>query len=143
MNETPTLQETLRIGTLLFEEGAQLPEPLQLGRGMMGTGWAAVTDNLDRLQMERKFSAAGWTFFFKAHSIQCSAFGFDRTQALQKALRRLITAVEQEKCNAMEIDRLAVRSYFGFPFVKLSAHARHIQKSMVLGGVYDGHSRAD
>jgi hypothetical protein len=123
----------VRSGTVLIKEGALLPEPLRLGDEITVTGWVPVTEDLDRRRIENTLSAAGWTFFHLAHSIETTAFGFDRPKAVQKALQRLVTAVKHEKCNALEIDNLEARSFWGFPYVSLSAHPRHIQKGMVLG----------
>jgi hypothetical protein len=123
----------IRPGIVLVEKSAALPEVLRLGNDIDGTGWSPVAGDLDHRQMESKLSATGWTFFFMAHSIKIVAFGFDRPKAILKALRRLVTAVKREQCNALEIDGLETRSFWGLPYVSLSAHPRHIQQGMVFG----------
>ena len=40
-----------------------------------------------------------------------------------------------QKCNCLEIDEVATRSFLGMPGVSVSAHTRHIQKGMTFSGV--------
>lgn len=57
------------------------------------------------------------------------------------ALKRLITAVGLQKCNCLEVNDIAPRSFLGMPYVSLSAHSRHIQIGRVFG--QDGLDRRD
>ena len=85
----------------------------------------------DRHQLEEKLSAAGWRFFLMAGAIKTIGFGFARRTMIQAALKRLIAAVKLQKCNCLEIDTIAMRSFLGMPYVCLSAHSRHIQSGLV------------
>lgn len=120
-------------GTVLIEKSVLLPQPLQLSEDSMGIGWVQVEEEL-RSRMEQTLATAGWTFFFMAHAIQTSAFGFDRQRTVDAALNRLIAIVRRKRCNSLEIDRLSIRCFGGLVRVNLSAHPRHIQMTgMVFG----------
>ncbi len=125
--------DVVHSGTVLIEKKLQLPQSLRVGSEVAGTGWVAVAEGMEVRQVESELSAAGWTYFFMAHAIETTVFGFDRAQALAKALQRLIALVQRKKCNALEIDEIVSRSFWGFPYVKLSAHPRHIQKGLIFG----------
>ncbi|MCZ2153475.1 MAG: hypothetical protein LC114_06180 [Bryobacterales bacterium] len=133
MNQPNAACGALQPGTVLIDKTATLPESLPLGSDISGTVWVGIQGDPDHRQMESLLSAAGWRYFFLAHSIKTSAFGFDRCKALQSAMQRLIRAVKGEKFNALEIDSTEVRSFWGIPYARLSAHPRHIQEHMVLG----------
>ena len=119
-------------GVVLIEQGTLLPEAIRLETESQASGWASVANNLDVYQLEKELSAAGWTFFYSAGGIRTTAFGFDRAKVIQTALKRLITNVRLQRCNCLEIDAVATRSFLGLPYVSVSAHSRHIQKGLVM-----------
>jgi hypothetical protein len=57
-------------------------------------------------------------------------FGFDRQKALHAALKRLIADVKSQHCNSIEITRVMGKSFLKVPYVRVSAHPRHLQKGM-------------
>jgi hypothetical protein len=114
-------------GTVLVERGTPLPELLKLEVDSAAAGWAPAAGNLKSQQLEKELTAAGWTFFYMAAAIKVTAFG----SAMEKPLDRLIRAVKLQRCNCLEIDGVEACSFWGFPYVKMSAHPRHIQKGMV------------
>lgn len=118
-------------GAILIEKGTLLPAPLELENESHASGWMPVANNLDRQQLENELTIAGWTFFYMAGKITTTAFGFDRQKMIHAALKRIITNVKLEKCNCLEIDDVATRSFLGMPYVSVSAHSRHIQKGLV------------
>ena len=104
MNQPEVNLRAIRSGTVLIEKGALLPEPVHLEDGVMGNVWAPIAEDPERRKM-----------------------------AIQKALLRLIAAVKHENCNALEIDHVELGCFWGFPYVSVSAHPRHIQRGLVLG----------
>lgn len=128
---------TIGPGAILVEQNTLLPEPLRLESGSDVTGWARVADNPDGRQLEKKLTAAGWTFFYMAGKIRTLGFGFESQKMIQAALKRLITTVRQQKCNCLEIDDVAMHSFWGMPYASVTAHARHIQKGMVFSGQWN------
>ncbi len=121
------MSDAIKAGTILIEEGASMPESLLLEGGPFSSGWRSVS-NLDRKQLDREINQAGWTFFFMAGETKISAFGFDREKAVRRAVKGVITNVEAQKCNCLEITQVSPKSFLGIPYVNVRAHARHIQK---------------
>lgn len=122
---------TISAGTILIEKGTRLPGTLGLESCSTDSGWSSLVNHPDRRQLEEKLSAAGWRFFLMAGAIRTIGFGFARRTMIQAALKRLITAVRLQKCNCLEIDAIATRSFLGLPYICLSAHSRHIQNGLV------------
>jgi hypothetical protein len=127
----PAERPSLSTGALLIAPGTALPPGWSCKNGSVMSGWSPVATTFDRLQVEKKPVAAGWTFFFMAGAITMTAFGWSRPRMLDTALARLIAAVGQQRCNCLAIDDVRMRSFLGVPYVSVSAHARHIQKGMV------------
>jgi hypothetical protein len=121
-------------GTILIEKDALHPQCFQLEDESSPNNWMSVKHNLTPHELERELATAGWTFFYMAGAITTTAFGFDRTKTVQAALKRVMTNVRLQKCNCLEVDRVAAHSFFGVPYVSVSAHARHIQKGTVFSG---------
>ena len=120
-------------GTILIEKHAACPQYFHL-ENSFPTDWMAVTHNLSPNELEKELSATGWTFFYMGNAIRTTAFGFNRAKMIHAALKRLVTNVRQQRCNCLEIDDVATRSFLGLPYVSVSAHPRHIQKGMVFSG---------
>jgi len=127
----PESYQTIRPGSILVEQNTFLPPPLGLESGITESGWARVTSNPNRQQLETKLAAAGWAFFYMAGKIKTTAFGFKRPQMIQAALKRLIAIVKLQNCNCLEIDAIRTRSFLGLPYISLSAHSRHIQNGLL------------
>jgi hypothetical protein len=133
MNSKPQTYQTISPGSILVERNTFLPEPLGLESGITESGWARVTNNPNRQQLETKLAAAGWAFFYMAGKIKTTAFGFERPRMIQAALKRLVAIVKLQNCNCLEIDAIRTRSFLGLPYISLSAHSRHIQNGMLFG----------
>jgi hypothetical protein len=127
----PEKHRPISPGTILVEKSTLLPGSLGLDSDLSGGGWARVTDNPDRQQIEKNLAAAGWTFFLMSGAIKTLGFGFARPQMIQAALKRLIASVRLQRCNCLEIDAISTRSFLGIPYVCISAHSRHIQSGFV------------
>ena len=119
---------TIAPGDILVEENTPLPASLHLESISAVCGWALFADHLDAYQVEYKLAAAGWTTFFKAVTVTGTAFGFERRKLIHDALKRLTANAHRQRCNCLEIDDIATRSFLGLPYVSISAHPRHIQK---------------
>jgi hypothetical protein len=118
-------------GAILIKKGTPLPEPLRLGADSQATGWASVTNTLDGHELEHKLSSGGWTFFYIAGAIRTTVFGFDRAKMIHAALQRLLASVKLHKCNCLEIDDIATRSFLGMPYISVTGHTRNIQKGVL------------
>ena len=112
-------------GSILVGESAHLPNAL-LQSETDANGWAQIKDS--RPTFEKAIREAGYTFFFMAGEIEATVFGFDKPKALRTALTRLITDVQSQHCNSIEISQVADKSLLGLPYVRVTAHVRHLQK---------------
>ena len=128
MMQNQSGSSTIGPGLVLVENSTLLPAAFRLEADSSGTGWAQVAGNGDVHQLQKKIAAAGWTFFFMAGTIRASAFGFDRQSIIHAALRRLFKTVKREGCNCLEIDDVATHSFWGMPYVIVSAHSRRISE---------------
>jgi hypothetical protein len=124
--------DTIKTGTILIEDGTLLPESLRLESEAYSTGWTSVSNV--RSDFEKAINQAGWTFFFMAHTIQSTVFGFDKQKAVRTAVKRIITNVELQNCNCLEITGVTLKSFLGMPDASVSAHSRHVQGSPVFSG---------
>jgi|SRR5579864_2428355 len=129
------MTDAIKTGTILVERNASMPKSLLLEGKSYSGDWRSVS-NLDLNQLDVAIHKAGWTFFFMAGEIKITAFGFDKEQAVRRAVKRVITNVEAHKCNCVEITEVSAKSFLGMPYVNVSAHSRHIQESSAFAGGY-------
>ena len=126
------MTDTIKTGTILIEDGTLLPKSLLLEREAYSTGWTSVS--IVRSEFEKAIHDAGWNFFFMAGTIQATVFGFDKQKAVNTAVKRIITNVESQKCNCLEVTGVMLKSFLGLPYACVSAHSRHVQESPVFSG---------
>ena len=117
---------TFQPGAILVENGTTLPSAVALQTSELSESWRSVA-GLDRNSLDAQLEAAGWTFFYMAGVINRHAFGFNEDKRVRAAVGRVIEDVQSERCNSLEITGLTTRSFFGVPYVSVTAHARHIQ----------------
>jgi hypothetical protein len=125
------MADKIKTGTILIEEGTVLPESLQFESEPYSNGWRLVK-NLDGYGLDRKIREAGWTFFYMAAEVNATAVGFDVEKTRRRAIRKVIAYMKSDRSNCLEITQVAVKRFWGLPYVTVSAHARHIQESNVL-----------
>lgn len=129
------MTDQIKSGDLLLAEGTLLPVSMQGSEQCESKpfipGWNWVK-NLDSIGMDRLINKAGWNFFYFAGGIEMIAFGSDREQATGKALKRIIASLKAKNFNCLEITHVTAKHFLGWPYVSVSAHSRHVQKSRVL-----------
>jgi hypothetical protein len=125
------MQETIKAGTILIENGTSLPEALRFESEACAPGWRSVKD-IDGYGLDRKIHEAGWTFFCMAGEIKTIVFGFEGQQRVRRAVKRILARLKMERFNSLEITRVASKRFLGVPYVSVSARSRHIQESMFL-----------
>lgn len=125
-------------GVILIKKGARLPESLRLDASSHSSGWSALANNPDNHQVEKDLANAGWTFFYMAGATTKTSFGFDHTRMMGSAVKRLLANVTRQKFNCIEIDTVKTSSFWGIPFVSVSAHSRHIQKDLLFSSDTSG-----
>jgi hypothetical protein len=126
------MTDAIKTGTILIENGTLLPNSLVLASEPYSNGWATVA-NL-RSDFETDINQAGWTFFFFAGETHATVFGFNAEKAVHTAVERLIGNAKSQNCNCLEIGQITSKSFLGLSFASVSAHSRHIQKSLFLAG---------
>ena len=114
-------------GLILIAEGTALPKSVVLGNEIYPLGWTS-TESSDNKQLQKQLSVGGWIFYYLAGAIKMSGYGLDRQKSVRAALGRIISRTKSQGCNCVEIDEVATHSFFGFPYITMSAHARHIEK---------------
>ncbi len=122
------MDDPIAQGDILFQQGTNLPGSLLLQTASDSNGWVSLPG--DRSTFDRAVQKAGWTFFFMAGELKATVFGFDKAKALRGALKKLTAGVKFQNCNSIEITQVMSKSFLKFPYVRVSAHPRHIQKGM-------------
>ena len=123
---------TIAAGGILLERGTNIPNSLTTPGQSSLPGWSAV--EVGRPAFEKEIKQAGWTLFFMAGEIKASVFGFDRQRTALTALKRLGAIVKSQSCNCIEITDVAEKSFLKLPYVRVRAHARHLQPGLVFSG---------
>ena len=117
-------------GNLFIERDAARPKCFHVQDDPDRTGWLAVKHNLDPQQLDSELAKLGWTFFFMANVIRTWALNFNPDRGTSAALRGVLASARAEGCNCIQIETVERRSFCGIPYVRVSAHPRHIQKGL-------------
>jgi len=128
----------IKPGTILVQKGTLLPPSVRLDTEAYPVSsypdWTIIKSSLNAHDLERELAASGWTFLYMAGKIRATALGFDKQKSIDKAVGRLLALVTVQKCNCLEIDETATHTFWGIPYVSVSAHSRHIQKGIIFSG---------
>ena len=128
---TKTDTGLLSEGTLFIQEGMMLPSTMRIATSSYSHEWRVVTT--DQRTVDADIAAAGWNFFFTAGKLEGTAFGRLNSLNLRRAMRRILRQVKERNFNAVQITGIRSRKAFGLiRCLRISAHARHIQKSVQL-----------
>lgn len=128
-----TMEGTIKSGALLIAEGAVLPDSLRLETEPYAYGWRLVK-NVDGNRFDQIVNQAGWNYFYIAGAIETNVFGSDERKTTRKAIKQVLAKLSSKNFNCLEITQVAAKRSLGLPYVSVSAHSRHIQKSMMLFG---------
>lgn len=82
--------------------------------------------------LERNLREAGWTFFFMAAEVKVRFFGKLGAAKLQNAVKRLLSRVQPQHFNGLEVTGISARHFLGLPYTLVTAHCRHAQRSCYL-----------
>ena len=131
----------IRVGTVLMQTGTPLPESSGIEPERYSSGWSTIS-NSDGDVVDRDIRKAGWNFFFMAANIQAMVWGSWGERTIRRAVKHVLAKVKPLRFNCLEITELSARRFWRFPYVHVSAHSRHIQKSQLLQGLAE-RSRAE
>jgi hypothetical protein len=119
--------EDIRTGSVWIKSEARLPESVRFESKQYGH-WKLLT-RMDGFAVERSLSEAGWYFLFMVPGITIGALSSSRNGAIRRALKRILTAVEEQDFNGLEIVEITTRSFLGLHYARVVAHPRQVKNS--------------
>ncbi len=125
------MTSTIKAGTIMMQAGTLIPKSVRLEAEPYWHGWGVIK-HLDGYTVDRNIRSAGWNFFFLAGQIQATVWGYWGERTVLRAMKRVLRKARPAKFNCLEITEISAKRFLGFPYVHVSAHSRHIQKSLFL-----------
>jgi hypothetical protein len=119
------------VGTILIRENTLLPAGVEIESEDFLPGWR-VARNLNGYGLARKVEGAGWHFFFLAGQLRATVLGSEGPGAQRRAVKLVLAKRKGHKYNCLQITKVVEKKFLFIPFVKFTAHFRHIQKSIGL-----------
>jgi hypothetical protein len=125
------MRETIAAETMILKDDVHLPEGVKIETEPYTPGWK-VLKNMDAYGFDRAIRAAGWTFFSLAHALKVSAIGGNKSNRVERGIKKLALRMRASEFNALEIIEARPKSFLGVPYVNITGRSRHIQESMFL-----------
>jgi hypothetical protein len=125
------LSGTIKAGTIMMRAGTIIPQSLRVETEPYSQGWEIIK-NSDGNSVDPDVRRVDWNFFFLAANIQATAMGYWGERTVRRAMERVLAKAAPSKFNCLEITEVSAKQFLGFPYVHVSAHSRHIQKSPFL-----------
>lgn len=122
--------EEIRAGSVLIKSDASLPDSLQFESKRYGS-WNLLS-GADGFQVGRRLSDVGWHFFFMVPEVRNGVLSSNRNRGLRKALKKILSAIEAQSFNAVEIAEINTRRLLGLSYVEIVAYPRHVKNSPFL-----------
>jgi len=139
--EVNEMLSPLKIGTILMETDTFIPDSVWVQRETFCPGWQAIT-NLNGDDLDRQIRRDGWNFMFIGGALQGTSWGSWSDVAIRCAALRVLKRTQTTKLNAFEITGIHSRRFLGVPYVVVTGHSRHLQKSTVLQNIAERIHRA-
>jgi hypothetical protein len=125
------VSDTNKSKTIFIREDTPLPQNLSIESEAFLPGWRVVR-NLDRSALARNIESRKWFFFYLAGEMRATVLGRDRPGTLNRAVKRVLAKQEGQKFNSLEITKVVSKRFLGIPFMRVTAHSRHIQQGIAL-----------
>lgn len=125
------MSDTNKSKTIFIREDTPLPENLSVESEAFLPGWRVVR-NLDRSTLARNIESRKWFFFYLAGEMRATVLGRDLPETLRRAVNCVVAKQEGQKYNALEITKVVSKRFLGIPFMRVTAHSRHIQQDVAL-----------
>jgi hypothetical protein len=122
---------TIKVGTIMMKVGTIIPQSFRDETEPYSHDWEIIK-NSDANTVDRDIRRADWNFFFLAANMQATALGCWGERTIRRAIERVLAKAKPSKLNCLEITQVSAKQFLGFPYVHVSAHSRHIQKSPFL-----------
>jgi hypothetical protein len=120
----------VKAGSILIREGTPVPVSLVAQMEPFRNGWRLVKDMTAR-RLSTEIREGGWSLFALAGDHYGRAIGFDESKTIDAAIQRVLSGLQAEKSNCLEITRVELRSVLGLLHVRVSSCRRHIRRSSV------------
>ena len=124
----------LKIGTVVVQTDTFIPDSVWVQKETFSPGWQAIT-NLNGDDLDRQIRDDGWNFIFMGGALQGTSWGSWSGTAIRCAAIRVLKKTQATKLNAFEITGIHARRFLGVPYVVVTGHSRHVQKSTVLQNI--------
>jgi hypothetical protein len=73
--------------------------------------------------------AAGWKLFFMAGELRAMVPAWGGQKTLRHGVNRLLAQARQQHFNCLELTDVLRKRFLGVPYLCITAHSRHIQRS--------------
>ena len=120
----------LKEGSVMMLSGTLTPESLPLNLKPYWKGWRVI-GNADGHLLDQEIRRAGWSFFFIAGTVQAYMLGGGKGP-VHRAARRVLAKVKDAGFNCVQVTEILAGRFCGVPYVRVTAHSRHVQKSNLL-----------
>lgn len=124
----------LKIGGVLLQTETFIPDSVCVQREAFCSGWQTVT-NVNGDDLDRQIRRIGWSFIFMGGALRGTSWGSWSSVAIRCAAIRVLRKTEATKLNGFEITDIHAHRFLGIPYVVVTGHSRHIQKSTVLQNI--------
>jgi hypothetical protein len=121
----------LKVGTVLLQTGAVIPESVWIEKETYSPGWEEVT-NLNGEDLDGHIRRENCSFFFIGGAIQGTSWGSWSGVAIRCAAIRTLNKTAMIKFNGFEITGIYSKRFLGMRYVRVVGHARHLQPGPVL-----------
>ena len=121
----------IKEGSVLMLSGTPTPEAVPLHLKPYWKAWKVIA-NSDGHLLDRELRRQGWNFFFIAGAIHGFALGYGSASTGERAMRQVLGKVKSAGFNCIQVSDVEAHSFLGIPYLRLTAHSRHIQKTNTL-----------
>jgi hypothetical protein len=128
------MSSPLKIGTVLVHTDTFIPNSIFAQREIFCVDWQAIR-NLSSDDLDREIRHDGWNFMFVGGAIRATSWGSWSGTAIRCAAIRVLKKNEASKFNAFEITGIHAGRFLGVPYVVVTGHSRHLQRSTVLQNI--------
>ena len=132
--EVNQMLHTPKIGTVLLLADTSIPDSVYVQTETFCSDWQAIR-NLNGDDLDLHLRKDGWNFIFLAGACRGSSWGSWSGTAIRCAAIRVVKKTQARRLNAFEITGIRARRFLGIPYVIVTGHSRHVQKSMVLQSI--------
>jgi hypothetical protein len=122
---------TIKIGTVMMQAGTLVPDCMRIEAEPYSHSWELIS-NSGGDKLDRQVRNAGWNLFFMAANLQVIGWGHSSGKSIHTAMKRMLVKATASGFNCLEVTEIAAKRFLGVPYMRLSAHSRHIQQSSFL-----------